>query len=308
MPVKSLGTATRLLDCACIVGESLIWDDRTSRLVSVDMLGQKIHFYDPVTAVHDTCDTPGMVTSIGMCSDGGYVVGLEKAVARWRPGQDFDILTEVEPDRPNNRLNEGVVGPDGCFWVGTMQNNVDASGSPRDQTEATGQVWRIHINGRAERMLAAGFWLTNTIAWVGGRVVIGDTGRNTLFSFAQDPATGALTDKRVFLADYDKGLPDGSCTDQDGHLWNCRVVGGSEVVRLDANGTPVGRIETPCSWPTSCVIGGPQMDTLFVTSARFTMTQDHLNTAPWEGDLFSCKLNGVKGQRHHRFGAARTGR
>ncbi|SLN62581.1 SMP-30/gluconolactonase/LRE family protein [Pseudooctadecabacter jejudonensis] len=307
MSVRSLGTAERLLHCGCIVGESLIWDDRTSRLVWIDMLGHKIHLFDPITQCHDTCDTPGMVTSIGMCGSGGYVVGLEKTVAVWRPGQEFETLATIEPDRPENRLNEGVVGPDGCFWVGTMQNNVGADGTPRDQTEATGQVWRIHPNGAAEQMLKAGFWLTNTIAWLGGRVVIGDTGRNTLFSFAQNTATGALDDKRVFLADYGSGLPDGSCTDQDSHLWNCRVVGGSEVLRLDNEGTPVARVATPCSWPTSCVIGGPQMDTLFVTSARFTMTDNHLTDAPWEGDLFSFKLTGIKGHLHHRFGEAQTG-
>lgn len=303
-----LGKAMRHVECGCIVGESLIWDDRTARLVWVDMLGHKIHLFNPATGVHDICATPGMVTSIGMCASGGYVVGLEKTVALWRPGQGFDTLAEVEPDRPANRLNEGVVGPDGCLWVGTMQNNVAADGTPRDQTEANGQIWRIHPDGGAELMLVANFWLTNTIAWLGARVVIGDTGRNTLFSFAQDTVTGALHDQRVFLADYDTGLPDGSCIDQNGHLWNCRVVGGSEVLRLDGTGTPVGRVETPCSWPTSCVIGGPQMDTLYVTSARFTMTDDHLINAPWEGDLFSCKLTGIKGHLHHRFGAANTGR
>jgi len=302
MSVKSLGRADRALACGCIVGESLIWDDRTARLVWVDMLGHKIHLFDPVTGVHDVCATPSIVTSIGMSASGGYVVGLEKTVALWRPGQDFDTLAEVEPDRPDNRLNEGVVGPDGCFWVGTMQNNVDPDGTPRDQTVASGQVWRVHPKGQTELMLDADFWLTNTIAWLDGRIIIGDTGQNTLFSFAFDPVSSALRDKRVLLDEYKNGLPDGSCTDLDGHLWNCRVVGGSEVLCLNSKGKPLGRVATPCSWPTSCVIGGPDMDTLYVTSARFTMPDAHLDTAPWEGDLFSCTLTDTKGQLHHRFG------
>lgn len=301
MSAETLGTAERLVACGCIVGESLIWDDRAARLLWVDMLGHRIHRFDPVTGAQDHYDTPGMVTSIGMRTDGGYVVGLERQVALWAPGQEFETLAQIEPDRPGNRLNEGVVGPDGCFWLGTMQNNVTPDGQPRDQTEASGQVWRVHPSGRAELMLDAGFWLTNTIAWLGERVVIGDTGRNTLYSFAQDP-TGALHDKRVFLAGYDAGLPDGSCADAAGHLWNCRVVGGAEVVRLGPEGTPRARVATPCTWPTSCVIGGPRMDTLFVTSARFTMAEAHLAQNPWEGDLFALKLSGIKGQLHHRFG------
>lgn len=302
MLVETLGTAEHLLACNCIVGESLIWDDRASRLLWVDMLGHKIHMLDPVTDTHDHFKTPGMVTSVGMCAGGGYIVGLERRVALWSPGTGFDELAQIEPDRPENRLNEGVVGPDGCFWIGTMQNNVDTTGAPRDQTQASGQVWRVHPDGRAELMLKAGFWLTNTIAWVKNRLVIGDTGQNTLFSFAYDPASARLSDKRVFLGGYDKGLPDGSCTDQKGHLWNCRVVGGSEVLRLTPDGTPTGRVATPCSWPTSCVIGGPDMNTLYVASARFTMTDAHLKTAPWEGDLFALKLAQTKGHLHHRFG------
>jgi len=300
--IATLGTAERLLKCACIVGESLIWDDRAGLLIWVDMLSHKIHMLDPSTHTHQHFDTPGMVTSIGMRKDGGYVVGLKRSVALWAPDQGFQELAQIEPDRPKNRLNEGVVGPDGCYWVGTMQNNADADGMPRDQTEASGQVWRIHPDGRAELMLDAGFWLTNTIAWLDGRIVIGDTGQNTLYSFAYPPKAGTLGDKNVFLSDYEHGLPDGSCIDANGHLWNCRVVGGAEVLCLTADGTPLQRVATPCTWPTSCIIGGPDMDTLFVTSARFTMSDAHLDAAPWEGDLFAHKLSGIKGRLHHRFG------
>jgi len=296
-----LGMAEQVLACGCVVGESLIWDDRAARLVWVDMLGHTIHMFDPVGRTYQRHDTPGMVTSIGLRQDGGYVVGLEKSVALWSPEQAFQTLVQIETDRPGNRLNEGVVGPDGCFWVGTMQNNVDAEGTPREQTDASGQVWRIHPNGQAELMLDAGFWLTNTIAWLGERVIIGDTGQNALYSFAHAPK-GGLHDKRAFLESYDIGLPDGSCVDANGCLWNCRVVGGAEVLCLSADGLPVQRVRTPCTWPTSCVIGGPDMDTLFVTSARFTMSDAHLSKAPWEGDLFAYKGDRISGRLHYRFG------
>lgn len=300
MSVKTIGTAERLLECSCIVGESLTWDDRAGLLIWVDMLGQRIHMYDPLTQTHQRHDTPEMVTSVGMRTDGGYVVGLTRRVALWEPNGTFETLAELEPDRPDNRLNEGVVGPDGCFWVGTMQNNVDANGAPRDQTEATGQVWRIWPDGRTDLMLDAGFWGTNTIAWMGGRIIIGDTGRNTLFSFTQDGDT--LVDKQVFQHGYPHGLPDGSCVDANENLWNCRVVGGAQVLCLDAQGTPLQTVQTPCTWPTSCVLGGANLDTLFITSARFTMSATHLAAAPWEGDLFACHVPETTGQMHHKFG------
>ncbi len=75
----------------------------------------------------------------------------------------------------------------------------------------------------------------------------------------------------ILLKDYERGLPDGSCMDAEGYLWNCRVVGGSCLVRLDGLGKIDRVIELPCSWPTSCAFGGAALDTLYVTSARFTM-------------------------------------
>ena len=39
-------------------------------------------------------------------------------------------LRSSNRDLPDNRLNEGRVGPDGAFWVGTMQNNLNPDGSP----------------------------------------------------------------------------------------------------------------------------------------------------------------------------------
>jgi len=165
--------------------------------------------HDPVTHDHGRYDTPGMVTSIGMRKDGGYIVGLERSVALWSPNGVFTPLATPEPD---------------------------------------------------------------------------------------------LTDKQIFLAGYEAGLPDGSCVDAHDHLWNCRVVGGAEVLCLDTDGTPLRKVTTPCTWPTSCVFGGPDLDTLFVASARFTMSDAHLAAAPWEGNLFSCTLPDVTGRLHHKFG------
>lgn len=295
-------SAQNVVACGCLVGESLIWDDRRGLLFWVDMLGHKIHAYDPEKEHHETWETPGMVTSIGLRQDGGYVVGLQKTVVLWTPGGAFSTLAELEQDLPFNRLNEGVVGPDGCFWVGTMQNNVDANNTPIEQTEKTGQVWRITPDGQVQRMSNDQFWLTNTIAWLGDRLVIGDTSENALFSYSWPPIEGALGDKTVFFEGYDKGLPDGSCVDAKGHLWNCRVVGGAQVLRIGPQGEPQQHVVTPCTWPTSCAFGGASLEKLYITSARFNMSDAHLRSAPWEGDLFACKIPGVKGQKQNRFG------
>lgn len=62
-------------------------------------------------------------------------------------------------------------------------------------------------------------------------------------------------------------------------------------------------IELPASWPTSCTFGGPVLSTLYVTSARFTMTGDHLDMHPLEGGLFAVEGVG-HGVEEPKFGQA----
>jgi sugar lactone lactonase YvrE len=60
-------------------------------------------------------------------------------------------------------------------------------------------------------------------------------------------------------------------------------------------------VELPCSWPTSCAFGEPDFATLYVTSARFTMTAEHILAHPEEGGVFALDV-GVVGLPEHFFG------
>ena len=100
------------------------------------------------TGRHEEWATPDFPTSIGLDANGDAVVGLRDRVALWRFGGPFETLAMVEPDLPDNRLNEGRVGPDGAFWVGTMQNNLDAQGAPRAMTRDSGAIYRVWRDGQ----------------------------------------------------------------------------------------------------------------------------------------------------------------
>jgi sugar lactone lactonase YvrE len=79
------------------------------------------------------------------------------------------------------------------------------------------------------------------------------------------------------------------------------VAGGGCVVRIAPDGRLDRVIDLPCTWPTSCAFGGVKLDTLFITSARFTMENDHLEANPQEGGLFAV-VPGVRGLPTNRFG------
>ena len=290
-----------VFDAQDIVGESLVWDDRRGRLVWVDIIGRRIHAFDPASRSHESWETPGRVTSIGLRTDGGASVGLERHIALWDWGGEFRIACEVEPEFPRNRLNEGVVGPDGAFWVGTMQNNIAPDDSPRDITEDAGRLYRYAPDGTLTRLSGDLFGITNTLVWPSpGTLVTADTTKNALFSYRID-AGGRLVDRRTILEGFARGLPDGSCLDAEGMIWTARVVGGACLTRTTPDGEVTQVVELPCTWPTSCAFGGPGLDTLFVTSARFTMNPAHLRAHPQEGGVFALKPGG-RGRPACRFG------
>ena len=298
-----VSTEARLLFAAAnIVGESLVWDERLNRLVWIDIIGRSIHRLDPLTLNHESWDMPDLVTSIGLRADGGAIVGLSKEVALWDFGGPLRTLVAVEAEYPGTRLNEGVVAPDGSFWVGTMANNIGSDDAPVDITEDAGRIYRVDAGGEVIELSDDRFGITNTMVWTAdGRFVTADTMKNELYSYHWDRARSRLDDKRPFFERFSRGLPDGSCMDAEGYIWNCRVVGGSCLARIATDGSLDRVVDLPCSWPTSCAFGGEDLDTLFVTSARFTMSPQHLAENPVEGGLFALQP-GVRGVPANRFG------
>jgi len=282
-----------------IVGESAVWDARRQSLYWVDIIGRRVLALRADGSV-DGWDMPGIVTSIGLCADGRAIMGQRKSVALWDFVGDPALLAEVEPNAPATRLNEGVVGPDGAYWVGTMQDNIGLDDAPQDITATLGRLWRVTPDGAVHALCTDRFGITNTLVWTDDdRLITADTMENTLYSYAI--SEGTLSDRRILLAGFARGLPDGSCRDADGYVWNCRVVGGGCVIRIAPDGSIDRVIDLPCSWPTSCAFGGPELDHLYITSARFTMTAEHLAANPQEGSLFRVNP-GCTGLAPHRFG------
>jgi sugar lactone lactonase YvrE len=76
-------------------------------------------------------------------------------------------------------------------------------------------------------------------------------------------------------------------------------------VRFAPSGDIDRIVDLPCAWPTSCAFGGKDLKTLFVTSARFSMSDAHLAANPQEGALFAVDA-GVAGLPCNRFGTVKV--
>jgi sugar lactone lactonase YvrE len=305
-PIQTIpaSSATLVLDARDIVGESIVWSAAEAALYWVDIVGRRIHRLEPGSRRHDTWPTPDFVTSIGLRAGGGFIVGLRRSVCLWIPDGPFEEFAVPEPDLPDNRLNEGRVAPDGSFWVATMQTNLDPSGAPRAMDRNSGAIYRIDPAGHVSKLTPNVYGITNTMGWTtNGRFFFADTLKNEIYLFDCDLTGGTLCNRRTIVSGFARGLPDGSCLDEQDRLWNCRVAGGASVAGFDQDGKLVGLAELPASWPTSCTFGGETLSTLYVTTARFTLSEAHLSAHPLEGGLFAVEGVG-RGLPEPEFGRA----
>ncbi|TIV61060.1 MAG: SMP-30/gluconolactonase/LRE family protein, partial [Mesorhizobium sp.] len=117
---------------------------------------------------------------------------------------------------------------------------------PAAITSDEGQLYRVGSDGDVRRLGEDRFGITNTMVWLpDGRFVTADTMKNALYSYGWDDRAGRLGQAFPFFAGFERGLPDGSCLDAEGHVWNCRVVGGSCLVRIAPDGRLDRIVELP---------------------------------------------------------------
>lgn len=287
-----------------VVGESPVWDERTGCLYWVDIIGRSLmtwHADFDRVEVFPTMDFP---TALGLCLDPTcLVVSFAEGVCIWN--QDDNTITPFVTldDEPfGNRLNEGAVAPDGTFWVGSMQNNLAPDGSMRELDRASGAFYRVTPEKKVTRLSSHQFSITNTLVWdtERQRVIYGDGPARTFYSsFWSHEGTNMELENQPWLTWNDNGYLDGSCIDSEGYIWNARYGGGC-LLRFAPDGTLDQRVELPATNVTACCFGGPDLKTLFVTTATNELSDDQVQSQ-FEGALLSLGVE-VPGNAPYYFG------
>jgi sugar lactone lactonase YvrE len=278
-----------VLQADAIVGESPLWHPQERRLYWVDIQGKKVHRFDPASGRNESFALPEIVTCLAFRKRGGLVLTLRKNFAFFDPDSGkLEVLASVEADKPDNRFNDGRVDPQGRFWAGTMGNTA--------WDQPVGTLYRFDSDQTVTPMQTS-VECSNGTAWSpdGRTMYYTESFRYAIFAYDFDGSTGTLSNRRVF-AQVDRQLgafPDGLCVDAEGGVWSNQV-GIGRVVRYDPAGEITCQIQLPVPRGCGSMFGGDDLDTLFVTSARETMTPEQIQAAPLSGSLFAIKP-GVKG-------------
>ena len=272
------------------LGEGPLWMAHEAALWFVDIKGCKIHRYAAASGEKRSWDAPDQTGFVAPIRGGGFVAGVRSGLHRFDPvSGGFDLLTTVEPDRPQNRLNDSTVDAEGRLWFGSM-----------DDSEAgdTGAVYRWDGAGAPQRQ-DDGYGITNgpAISPDGRILYCTDTRLRSIYAFDLAP-DGGLSNKRLFLRfNGDEGYPDGPVVDAEGCVWTSQFAGWG-VRRYSPAGEFLQFVRFPCANITKIAFGGPDLTEVYATTARLHLSAEARAAQSLAGGLFRFRAD-VPGQPQH---------
>ena len=247
-----------------VLGESPLWDSRTGELYWIDIESHLVHRWQASTgslSMHPLPGRPGFVALTD--AEGTLLIGVESRVGflDWATG-GLTWRLRLPLRGPQTRLNDGKVDPQGSLWVGSMH-------VPASDSVFMGSLFRVGLDWEVTEVLS-GVGVANGIAFSpsSAHMYFADSALRRVWCVPESRNHRDFRDEAPYV-DFDDlalpGRPDGACVDAEGCYWLACVY-GSAVICIGPAGTLERVIEVPVSRPTSVAFGGPNLETLFVTT------------------------------------------
>ncbi|WP_147127231.1 SMP-30/gluconolactonase/LRE family protein [Shimia ponticola] len=269
----------------CNLGEGPLWHPELQELFWFDIIGKTLH------SKAQSWTFGEHVSAAGWVDEDTLLVASETALFRFdlRTGNRTDICG-LDADNPVTRSNDGRADPQGGFWIGTMGKNAEPN---------AGGIYRYY-KGEL-RKLVSNITISNAICFApdGETAYYTDTtdGRIMVWALGKDGWPEGEARVLVDLSSEDFGA-DGAVVDADGNLWNAQW-GASRVACYGPDGGFIRAIYLPAKHVTCPAFGGPDLTTLFCTSATQGLAPPVIDNDPVQGQTFQTE-NVAKGQKEHQ--------
>jgi sugar lactone lactonase YvrE len=277
-------------DAPMLVGESAIWHEVESALYWVDIEGLTVNRLHAASGKFSSWKMGSNPSALAIDDNNFLVVATRERLLRLNTTDGAETpIADAPYDTSKVRFNDGRVDPAGRFWIGTMYE-------PRDQPAA-----EMYVLARDNLRCAwrGGMTNSNGLAWsLDGRTMFhADTTTHRIDCYDFDVATGEHSNRRTILTfptdktapDYG-GRPDGATIDSEGMYWVAMFEGG-RVLRISPNGEILREIKLPVRCPTSVCFGGPDLRTLYITSASQGRSSEEIAQYPHTGKVLSVRLD-----------------
>lgn len=259
------------------VGENPMYNPLDNKVYYVDIRGKAFYVADLDGNVLKKIDLPQQIGCMAICEDGDLLLGLEDGVYLLDK-KDNLTLAHQRITIKGRRFNDGKVGTDGAYYLGTTDNS------------GNGAFYQLKKGVLTE--LFGGVSCSNGIDWSLDNkclyYVDSPLRKIEVFDF-DSSKENPLSNRRDYCnldSEIPKGsVPDGMCIDKNGQLW-VAIWGGNQVVKV-SNQKIVDKIEVEVKKPSSCAFVGEKLDKLLITSASFEENDENAGSL-YVANVGSC--------------------
>lgn len=277
-------------DRACWLGEGPLWHPVRQQLFWFDIVAGRLLTREDGKPL--SWDFDEMVSAAGWVDSDRLLIASETKlfVFNLATGTHTDVAP-IEADMPHTRSNDGRADPWGGFWIGTMA---------KEDPGPDGAFYRYY-KGEV-RKLYDGLAITNACCFSPCRrfAYFTDTMNGIIKRVALDPENGwpaAEPEDWLDLSGENWGA-DGAVVDADGNFWNAQW-DGWRVACYSPDGALLRTVDVDAAHTSCPAFGGPDLTTLFCTTAGGRVSDADAKRSPHHGKVFAAP--GIaKGQAEHQ--------
>ncbi|MDS9996164.1 SMP-30/gluconolactonase/LRE family protein [Bacillus atrophaeus] len=271
-------------DTRAVIGEGPLWDEEKKCLYWVDILGSRLHVFDPAEKENHTVSFKSFVTSLAKYSSDELIMTMKDGFYLYHLRENkLTPIKQPEDMDKSLRFNDGKCDPSGRLWAGTTSMEGKQEAASFYRLEADGGLVKIKDNVST----------SNGLDWDRKRQLMYyiDTPTQEIVCYQYDPDSGDVSNpETVYHFQESDGSPDGMTIDRDGMLW-VALFGGGRVAKIDPFQKKwIDSIMVPAKYVTCCAFGGEDLKTLYITTATEQMTETERYNQPHAGGLFSVRL------------------
>jgi sugar lactone lactonase YvrE len=196
--------------------------------------------------------------------NGKMIIALADGIYDFDPADGALKLRIASPLPPHAALHESGCDRQGRMWIGGFDlRRAEKGVQPKD-----GMLHRVD----GDRLIpyASGITCSNGMAISpdGHTFYHSDCLTGIVNKWDLDTATGNISNPREFFSHpIAEGIVDGATVDAEGGYWASMMLGGT-LRRYLPDGTLDLEVRLPFQNPTKVAFGGPDLDTLYITTAN----------------------------------------
>ncbi|WP_066449463.1 SMP-30/gluconolactonase/LRE family protein [Halomonas chromatireducens] len=287
------------------LGESPVWSVARQTLYWVDINNGHVYAWRPQDEAAPTRTELDDKVGCVAIADSGLVAAATSGILRLAEDGEPQRLADNPEWKKGpakggqagrgNRFNDGRCDAAGRLWVGTIDV---------DEVSPTAALYCLERGELTRRLTGIG--ISNGLAFSPDRRWLYHTDSLTrrILRYPFDVDTGTLGEGETWV-DLEAlglpGVPDGAAVDSDGCYWSA-LYGGGRIVRFSPEGELLAEHEVPCPHPTMVTFGGPDLRTLYITTATQHLDAEGKARWPLAGSLLQMKTE-VTGLAEPSFGA-----